>query len=857
MLRRFAGIAAVLVALMMDAPAWADYAAGQRAWEAGRFVEAISEWEAAASEGDRRAMVTLGRVYRRGVGAPQDYILAHMWLNLAAGGGDAQAAAERDALAEQMTVEERGEARKLARDWRAASKSPAKVEAPASQSSKAEAAAEPPPRAIQEAQSLLAALGYDPGPADGKWGRRSARAYVSFLRDAGLPVSRQLTPEALRTMRTIAARRNRPAETAVGNRAPSKPAADAPSQPVSTRNALHQIVQAGDIAGLNAALKAGADVNTRDKSGWSPLMHAASRGYTLMVPPLLDAQADVNSRAADGATALFMAVLQGHEEIATMLVRAGADISIRGPRGRTPLEIAQLQNLDRIVTFLKRADADRAAYSATVKANTAERYVRYIRTYPNGLFIQEAKQRRDVARDSEAFQRAQAANTAQSHRRYMKDYPTGQYRDKAERLIIELDTREYNRAVNLDSAAAYQNYIASNPRGLFVEGAEEKRKKSRDREMFVQAKSRNTIKTIRDYLAAHPEGAYRVQAQSMLKQLRNPIVFSKAQEAHTIEAYTKYLEAYPDGEHAAQAREEIAKLKVIGKEFRDCEGCPTMVVVPPGSFMMGSDKDKARERPRHRVTISQPFAVGKFEVSFAEFKAFVRDTEHDMGEKESFFELSSSDPCTSRSISGIFKKISWRDPGFDQQERSPAVCINWNDTVAYTKWLSTKTNKPYRLLSESEWEYVTKATSSTNFSFGNLASSEHANYDGSHSDYLSTDEITRGETLRVGSFQPNEFGLYDLHGNVFEWVEDCWHENYERAPKNGQAWTTGGDCSLRVIRGGSWFSHAGFMRSANRNGAKVDTRFTHYGLRVARAINPILLAAQLELSQSQGGGTID
>ena len=854
MLRRFTRIAAVLVPLMMSVPAWADYTAGQRAWEAGRFVEAISEWETAAAEGDRRAMVTLGRVYRRGVGAPQDYILAHMWLNLAAGRGDALAAAERDALAEEMTVDERGEARKLAREWRASIKPPAKVEAPASQSGEAEAAAEqPPPRAIQEAQSLLAVLGYNPGPADGKWGRRSARAYMSFLRDAGLPASRQLTPEGLRTMRTIAAQRNRPAETAAGTRAPAKPASDAPSRPAFPRDALHQIVQAGDIDGLNAALEAGTDVNARDKSGWSPLMHAASRGYTLLVPPLINARADVNSRAADGATALFMAVLQGHEEIATMLVRAGADISIRGPRGRTPLEVAQLQDLDRIVTFLKRADADRAAYAAAVKADTAERYVRYMRTYPNGLFTQEAKQRRDIARDREAFQRAQAANTAESHRRYVKDYPRGRYRDKAERLIVELDTRDYSRAANLDSAAAYQNYIASNPRGLFVKEATEKRKKARDREMFIQAKSRNTIKAVRDYLAAHPEGAYRAQAQSILKQLRNPIVFSKAQEAHTIEAYTKYLEAYPDGEHAAQAREEIAILKVTGKEFRDCEGCPTMVVVPAGTFMMGSDGDRARELPRHRVTISQPFAVGKFEVTFAEFKAFVRDTEHDMGEKESFFELSSSDPCTSRSISGIFSKISWRDPGFEQQEKSPVVCINWNDAAAYAKWLSTKSGKPYRLLSESEWEYAAKSTTRTNFYFGNLASSEHANYDGSHNDYLSTDRITRGETLPVGSFQPNEFGLHDLHGNVFEWTEDCWHENYERAPRNGQAWTRGGDCSLRVIRGGSWFNHAGFMRSANRSRAKVDTRFTHYGLRVARAISPISLAAQLEFSQSQGG----
>ena len=852
MLRCLAGIAAVLVALMMNVPAWADYAAGKRAWDAGRFVEAISEWEEAAAEGDRRAMVTLGHVYRRGVGAPQDYILAHMWLNLAAGRGDALAAAERDALVEQMTVEERGEARQLAREWRAASKPTVAVEAPASQSREAEAAAEqPPPRAIQEAQSLLAAFGYDPGPADGKWGRRSARAYLSFLRDAGLPASRQLTPEALRTMRTIAARQSRPAETAAGSRAPSEPASDEPSRPASTRGSLHQIVQAGDIDGLNAALKAGADVNTRDKSGWSPLMHAASRGYTLMVPPLLSAQADVNSRAADGATALFMAVLQGHEEIATMLVRAGADISIRGPKGRTPPEIAQLQNLDRIATFLKRADADRAAYSAAVKANTAERYIRYIRTYPNGLFVQEAKQRRDVARDREAFQRAQAANTAASHRRYVKDYPTGRYRDKAVRLIMELDTREYSRAVNLDSAAAYQSYIASSPRGLFVEEAKEKRKQARDREMFVQAKSRNTIKAIRDYLAAHPEGAYRVQAQRILKQLRNPIVFSKAQEAHTIEAYTKYLEAYPDGEHAAQAREEIAILKVIGKEFRDCEGCPTMVVVPPGSFIMGSSKGKSRERPRHHVTISEPFAVGKYEVTFAEFRAFVRNTKHDMGERESFLDMSASKPCSSRNISGILKLISWRRPGYTQQAKSPAVCVSWKDAAAYVKWLSNRSGKPYRLLSESEWEYAARAGTRTNFYFGNRLSTKQANYDSSHDDKLSKDRGARDKTTVVGSFPPNQFGLYDMHGNVFEWVEDCWHGSYKGAPDDGRAWKRGGNCSARMIRGGSWVNHAPALRSAYRAGVKVTERFTHYGFRVARDINPSALLSELEPSLPQ------
>ena len=847
MVRRVGLMAALFAALTAAAPAWADYAAGQRAWEADRFVEAISEWEAAAAEGDRRAMVTLGRIYRRGIGTPQDYIMAHMWLNLAAGLGDTQAAAERDALARQMTVQEHGEARKLARAWRAANKTSAKVEAPTSQSREARDDSGPPPaRVIQEAQSLLTALGYDPGTADGKWGRRSVRAYQFFLRDAGLPLTRELTPEALRTMRTIAARRSQPAETAVSDRAASEPATSAASQPSFPRDALHRIVQAGDIDGLNAALQAGADVNARDRNGWTALMHAANKGYTLMVPSLLDAKANVDSRAADGATALFMAVLQGHGEIVTMLVRAGADISIRGPRGRTPLDIAQLQNLERITKFLKRADADRAAYSAAVKADTAERYVRYITSYPDGLFIQEAKQRRRTAQDREAFQSAQTVNTARSHRRYLEENPTGKYRETAEQRVIDLDRQEYNRAEKLNSAAAYANYIAANPHGHYVAVAKRNKKRALDREMFVQAKSRRTIRALQAYLDEHPEGEYRVQAQALLKDLRNPVHFAKAQETHTIEAYENYLMAYPDGEHADEAKKEIAKLSVIGKEFRDCTNCPAMVVVPPGSFMMGSSRGKSDEQPRRRVSIPELFAVGKYEVTVKEFGEFIKATGHDMAEETGFLGLPAAGACAARSIATVFEEITWRKPGFSQEDRSPAVCINWNDAAAYAKWLSTKTGMPYRLLSEAEWEYAARATTKTIFSFGDIASSDQANYDSSHNDFLSADTLARGKTLEVGSFPPNKFGLHDLHGNAFEWVEDCWHKNYKKAPTDNRAWTQGGNCSTRVIRGGSWFNHAGFMRSTNRSRAKIDSRYTHYGLRVAREVDPVELQARVK-----------
>lgn len=171
--------------------------------------------------------------------------------------------------------------------------------------------------------------------------------------------------------------------------------------------------------------------------------------------------------------------------------------------------------------------------------------------------------------------------------------------------------------------------------------------------------------------------------------------------------------------------------------------------------------------------------------------------------------------------------------------------------MAYVEWLSEKTGEPYRLLSEAEWEYAARAGTSTNFYFGDMISTAQANYDSSHDDELSVDKGSRGKTTVVRSFPPNEFGIYDMHGNVFEWVEDCGHTNYEGAPRDGRAWTRDGNCAVRVIRGGSWFNHAPLLRSAFRGGSKVVQRFTHYGFRVARTIDPSVLQSELTLSPSE------
>ena len=917
-------LACAAIVLLVVCGAQADFEAGQHAWDAGRPMEAVEHWQAAADAGDGRAMLALGRLYVQGLGVIQNYIEAHKWFNLAASRGEMEALSERDAVAAQMTPQQVAAAQELAASWLSGpGPTPHAPAAPTPSEPERSASID----AVREAQALLTVLGYDPGLSDGVWGRRSARAYQAFLRDSGLPESAQLTPDVLSTMRTMAARQSSAVPEAIRDRPPEPPVAAspppvralreaqtllqalgyepgrtdgvwdgqsaqvyqsflrnmglpvspvltpevlrtlrtladtrspppapaapapprlaappadtlAPSRSALPRDAAHRLVQAGDIDGLQSALLAGAEVNTRDQSGRTPLMHAANQGYSLLVPSLLEAQADPDIRAADGATALFIAVLQGHEDIARELVAAGADTTIRGPRGRTALEVAQLQGLESTVTLLAGAEADRAAFLAAEHADTGDAYDRYINARPAGIFVERARERREAAVDREAFERAGMVGTAQSYREYLAVYPTGLHHETAARRVTELDAQEYERAVQADSASAYRDYLEANPEGLFVDEVERRRRGALDREMFARASDRNTIEELQTYLDSQPEGAHRDEVRDRLTVLREPLVFAQAQEQHTVAAYTEYLAAYPDGAYADLANQMIAQLGATGNEFRDCGHCPAMVVVPSGSFIMGSDDGKPNETPRHRVTIAEPFAAGKYEVTVGEFAAFVAATGHDMADEDGLLGLPPANACTSLNFLQVFERITWRAPGYGQDDDSPVVCVSWNDAVAYVKWLSIETGQPYRLLSEAEWEYVARAKTDTAFHFGATISTKEANYDSSHSDELSVDQLNRGGSISVGSFPPNRFGVHDVHGNALEWVEDCWHGNYVGAPTDGRPWTWDGNCEARIARGGSWYNYAALIRSAARGSFDAKKRHSHFGLRVARAIGP-------------------
>ena len=332
------GILAALLAYPSAAPA--GYDAGQQAWDAGRPAEALEQWRSAAGAGDDRAMLALGRFYVQGLGAPQDFVEAHKWLNLAASRGNAEAASERDVLAARMTQQQVAIAQERASAWR-----PGPAPETAAPQPLREDVGPPPVRALREAQTLLTALGYAPGPADGVWGPRSVRAYQSFLRDAGLPPADNLTPDTLQRMRDLADVHGvGPSAIQAGPSPAAQPVAAPAPEPPPPANALHEIARAGDISRLSALLQAGVDVGARDDSGWTALMHAANEGHAEVVVTLLEAdpaRAGLDLHAPDGATALFIAAQQGHSGVIELLMEAGADASIPGPGDRTATDVAK------------------------------------------------------------------------------------------------------------------------------------------------------------------------------------------------------------------------------------------------------------------------------------------------------------------------------------------------------------------------------------------------------------------------------------------------------------------------------------------------------------------------------------
>ncbi|HSV25519.1 MAG TPA: formylglycine-generating enzyme family protein [Xanthobacteraceae bacterium] len=261
-------------------------------------------------------------------------------------------------------------------------------------------------------------------------------------------------------------------------------------------------------------------------------------------------------------------------------------------------------------------------------------------------------------------------------------------------------------------------------------------------------------------------------------------------------------EAQLQSDPAAVAQAETPSASSApGTTFRDCAECPEMVVVPAGKFMMGSEDGADDEKPVHEVVIAKPFAVGKFEVTFDEY-----------------------DACAAGG--GCVNHQHPSDAGWGRG-RHPVIAIPWMWVSGYLDWLSQKTGKRYRLLTEAEWEYAARAGTTTKYAFGDTITHDQANF--------SAGTRGQGRTVEVGSYPPNAWGLYDMHGNVWEWVEDCYEVDYEKAPADGSAYVYP-SCPTRVARGGSWDYEADDLRSSLRYAVRPYYGVDEIGFRVARSL---------------------
>lgn len=320
--------------------------------------------------------------------------------------------------------------------------------------------------------------------------------------------------------------------------------------------------------------------------------------------------------------------------------------------------------------------------------------------------------------------------------------------------------------------------------------------------------------------------ALRKELEALKKRLDRKPAAKADEEKVAVGVFPEKPKAPP----AADVKRKSSRMLKPGEEFQECNECPMMVVLPPGEFTMGAPNDTLErglgETPQHRVTIAKAFAVGKFEVTKAQFETFVRQTGH----KADNCWTSENDEWKKRS------NRSFRNPSFPQSKNDPVVCVDWNDAKAYVEWLSEQTRSSYRLLSEAEWEYAARAGTVSPFYTGHTITTDQANFDGRYTYNGSRKGRNRKKTVKVGTFPANAFGLHDMHGNVGEWVEDCANLSYRGAPSDGSA-RTDGDCTKRLNRGGAWVSKPDRLRSAYRFAQFYYIRSYSGGLRVARSLS--------------------
>ena len=359
--------------------------------------------------------------------------------------------------------------------------------------------------------------------------------------------------------------------------------------------------------------------------------------------------------------------------------------------------------------------------------------------------------------------------------------------------------------------------------------------------------------------AGVPAASVAARGSSPVLAQQETVFWESVRESANPAELEAYLARWPNGVYAPLARTRVAALRPAAavdppttsdtrpqeiEVFHDCPDCPEMVVIPAGEFQMGGDDEAYDdEHPRHRVSVGR-FALGRYEVTRAEYEAFVSATGHPDGSR-----------CRTDDGRGNWEwrwrnGASWRDPRFPQGDDHPVVCVSWEDAQSYVRWLSRKTGEKYRLPSEAEWEYAARAGTGTRRYWGDSPSGQCGRANGADASLRRQYRRVEGldferavfcddgmaHTAPAGSYAANAFGLFDMLGNVWEWTEDCWNVNYARAPDDGSAWTRG-HCSLRVLRGGSWSRASWRLRASERAFEAAGDRIGHLGFRVSRTLD--------------------
>jgi formylglycine-generating enzyme required for sulfatase activity len=474
-------------------------------------------------------------------------------------------------------------------------------------------------------------------------------------------------------------------------------------------------------------------------------------------------------RAALGLLCLAMGPGGARAETATVIdPTEGLDAPkapAASPKKAAPTDAAVKRERQRV-----EAEQRRRA-KAEARAQAAERESERLR-------VQE--QARESAARAEAAKKAAAAKAAAR---------------SAARLAAQREAAA-REAAALDAVAKQVAAREAAARELAMRETAEREKAARETAAREAAARERAAKEIAAKEMAAKEAAVREAAARIAAAREAADRLIAVRQSSARETVPKML----TGVQAASREASILKsIPQFGTVFRDCVGCPEMVWLPLGDFVLG---DATLDAGRPRVAIRYALAVGRFELSFSEWDA-----------------CASAGGCRRRPHDGGWGR-GWQ----------PVVNVSWMDAQQYVAWLSRRTNRRYRLLTEAEWEYAARAGTDARYWWGDQTGRGEANCADCGSKWDGR------QAAPIGRFAPNPFGLYDMHGNVAEWVEDCYHDRLRDAPVDGRAWT--GGCNAfaesRVVRGGAWYGSARSMRSSFRTSAAVDHLDNGIGFRVAR-----------------------